>query len=199
MNPELITDIGDSAVLTGITLAGIVYLWLCHCKKGASALALALLCAAIIIAVAKLVFLGCTGYLYYTYEIYSPSGHTALSMAVLGTYALLVSTRLTGFYRFIPSLIAVFLIAGIAITRLLLKLHNVPEVIAGLVIGSCSLLLVYCFLRTGRALPEFNIYVLIASAVLTAVVLHGTHFPAESLIHFVAAYVKMHVPVCIHT
>src|SRR5580692_9567197 len=88
-----ITDIGDAASLLAITGAGSAYLL--YRKSGRAALFLlsAFLLSIFFISVAKLVFIGCQGYLHQP-DIHSPSGHAAISTAVFLAYALLMRRRL---------------------------------------------------------------------------------------------------------
>jgi undecaprenyl-diphosphatase len=191
-----ITDIGDSLVMSGVTLTGTLYLLLHGCRKGAFALLLAFLGSAALIGITKLAFIGCSAQLHNNYELRSPSGHSALSTAVIGTYILIIASQLRGLWRFIPVILLVPLILAIAVTRVLLSVHSIQEVIVGLAIGSITLLCVHAFLTRGKNLPKFNAYALILYALLAAIVLHGFRLPAESFIHYLASFLTNHAAFC---
>lgn len=195
MDVMLLTDIGDSAVLGGATLAGIIYLLISGCRKGAAALALAFLGAAIFIGLIKLLFMGCDNY-WHSYNIHSPSGHAALSLAVLGTYGLLIASQLRGRWRFIPTVLFVVLALIIAVTRVKLGAHSVMEVVIGVAVGAIVLSAVRVFLARGGALPRFNAAAFALSIIVIAFLLHGFRLPAEILIRVMASYIKSYVSLC---
>lgn len=196
MNIILITDIGDSAVLGGATFAGIVYLLISGCRKGAAALALSFLGAAISIGLIKLLFIGCDGY-WRNYNINSPSGHAALSVAVLGTYGLLIASQLRkGWWRLVPVMLFVALAVIISITRVKLGVHSIMEVVIGILVGGGVLSVVRAFLSRGDNLPKFNAAAFSLSVILVAFILHGFRLPAEILIRFIASYIKSYVSLC---
>jgi membrane-associated phospholipid phosphatase len=197
MNAITITDIGDSAVLGGITLAGAVYLALAGCRKGAVALTASFLAAAVLIGLLKLLFIGCDGY-WHSWNINSPSGHAALSLAVLGTFGLLVGGRWRGKWRHVPFAAAICLAVLIAATRVKIGVHSVAEVIVGLAVGAAVLGGVRAFLTRGRPLPGFNVSALILTVLVTAAVLHGFRLPAEVLVRLIAEHIKTYVSMCRH-
>ncbi|HEU5047225.1 MAG TPA: phosphatase PAP2 family protein [Rickettsiales bacterium] len=190
----MITDIGDSAVLGGIALAGAAYLAWAGCRKGAAAMAASFLGAGIFIGLLKLLFIGCDGY-WRNYNITSPSGHAALSMAVLGTFGLLVGSQWRGIWRHLPFLGGIALAIAIAATRVELGAHTVTEVIVGIAVGSMVLACIHAFV-TRSAIPRFNSAALILTIMAAAVVLHGFRMPAEILLRFIAEHIKTYVSMC---
>jgi len=195
MFATFITDIGDSAVMTGVALAGSLYLYFCGCRTSATALMASLLLSAFMIGLFKLLFLGCGWLLPHHYDIRSPSGHAALSVSVMGTCALLISGRLQNIWRFLPPLVAALLVIAIAVTRVTLDAHTVAEVVAGLASGAFALLPVYIFLRR-CPLQGYDVNVFVLVIISAALLLHGTHFPAEDFIHAVAYYLGHSISVC---
>ncbi len=189
-----ITDLGDSSVICGIVFVGIIYLLYNKCGRGALALALALILSSCGIALAKLLFIGCGG-VSYTSSINSPSGHTALSLAVYGTYTLLLCSQLRGWRQIFVIVIIVDLIAAIAATRVVLGFHNITEVMLGIIVGGVALLLVQQYVKRGP-LKSFNVYLLILCIVITAALLHGFRLPAEHLIQEIAKYIRPYSPIC---
>lgn len=180
----------------GIAITGAVYLLVHGCHKGAFALLLAFIGASLFIGIAKIAFIGCGWHLGNQYDLRSPSGHSALSAAVLGTYILIISSQLRGLWRYLPAMLLTPLIFAIAVTRILLNFHSVSEVIVGLAIGGITLLVVHVFLNHGKKLPAYNAYALILYALLTGLILHGFRLPAENLIHYLASYLNTHVSLC---
>ncbi len=194
MNLTFITDIGDSFVLGCMVITGAGYLLFQGCRKGASALLLSLSGSAFLIGLLKLFVRGCNEGLH-RYGIYSPSGHAALSVAVLGTYALLLAGQLQGLWRFVPLLLLVPLISAIALTRLILGFHTAPEIIIGLIAGGIALLPAVVFLRY-NTIEKFNVYGFMLSALAVALIFNGFRLPAENFIVMLSQYIKTHVALC---
>lgn len=190
-----ITDIGDSLVLGGIVLAGALYLFFSRCPKGALALLFSLLGSALLISLAKLAFIGCGGHAK-DYNLYSPSGHTALCVAVFGTYGFIMASQLKGIWRFLPALVFAPLVFAIAVSRVALNYHSIPEVTVGFTIGGFVLICTAIFLKRGAPLPKFNLHALILYVIVTTALLHGFHSPAEHWIEVLASYVPKYAPVC---
>jgi membrane-associated phospholipid phosphatase len=185
-----VTDAGDSTLLAGIVAASAGYLLFSGCRKGAAAMILSFVTAAIIVGGFKLAFLSCGTY-YRRFGIQSPSGHTALSLAVFSAFAMLLASRLAGWRRFLVVLLLSLLIAAIGVTRVLLGFHTMREVIIGLIAGALAAGLVRSFLRHGE-IPPFDIRVLALSAVPAAILFHGTHLPTEGVIRWLAWHVKVY-------
>ena len=197
MNSELlisITDIGDSAVLFGMVVAGCIYLLAAGCRKGVMVLIFAFIFASSLIGILKLLFMGCNGF--YKTTMRSPSGHTALSVGVIGAYAMLIASQLKGWRIYIPYLFAVPLVIAIAVSRVMLGAHTVSEVALGLVAGGTTLLTVNWIVKRGEKPKKFNIAALLLTVFLIAAILHGYRLPAENFIQYVAGQIKHYIPVC---
>ncbi len=195
MLTHLVTDIGDSAVIAGITLAGMIYLLQSRCYRSATALAASFVGTGLLIGCAKLLFLGCNGHLA-DYDIHSPSGHTALSVAVFGTCTLLVSQKQARWRCYALGIVFLLFVTAIAMTRVMLGCHTVAEVVLGGLIGAVTLLSVYVFLKRSRDVPEYDRTVFAVLMISIMAALYSVHFPAENYIRLIAHYMKMHMPVC---
>jgi len=187
MNPKLLislTDLGDSAVISGLVLVCGLYLFFSHSRKAALALVFSFVCASVLISLFKFIFLGCSHWLN-TPNLHSPSGHTALSLSVIMTFAMLIAYQLKGWQRTLTYLIAISISAMIAITRVLLHYHTLLEVIAGLVVGLITLYAVHLFLKTGERV-KCNPATLLLIILVTTGILHGYRLPSEDIIQMIA-------------
>lgn len=199
-----ITNIGDSAVLSAMVLAGVIYLFLSGYRIGAIALALSLILSGGLISGFKLLFLGCAWFLPHQYNIHSPSGHVALSTAVLGTCLLLVIDRCHRLQRITLVISCALLITAIAISRVVLEAHSIPEILVGFAVGSLALVSVAMLLRYARykagqeTASEFNVTVFAVMIIAVALILNGTHLPSEQFIQAVAYYLGHNVHTCMH-
>lgn len=196
-----ITDIGDSAVLGAVVLAGVIYFFLSGYRIGAMALAVSLVLSGGLISGFKLLFLGCNWFLPQHYDLHSPSGHAALSTAVLGTCLLLVFPRLSRAQKIMLTASCTLLVAAIAASRVVIGAHTLPEVLLGLVAGGITLACVYGFLHYMRRRmletpPEFNVGVFAFLVVCVVMVLNGVHLPAENYIRAMAYYLGHNVHAC---
>lgn len=133
-----ITDLGDPALL--LPSCAILFLALFVTGQRAAARSWALsiaLCVAVVI-VMKIGFEAWGGRVP-ALHIRSPSGHIALSITFYGGAAILFANRRPLAVRLAAGLFAAIVIAAIAITRLLLRLHTPQEVAIAFVIGGGSL------------------------------------------------------------
>ena len=88
-----------------------------------------------ITAVLKIFFYGCPP----VSDMRSPSGHTGFSVLVYGGIALVTAVQTRGFCRILAVAIGSALILTIAVSRLVLEIHTLPEVSLGFIIGMLSL------------------------------------------------------------
>lgn len=192
----VMTDLGDSSVIGAIVVLAALYLLCSRCVKASFALVLVFVGASGAIALAKLVLLGCRTH-HDDFGIHSPSGHTALSMAVYGMLAILLSSQLKGAWRAIPAIMAALLIGMIAASRVLLGFHTSGEVAAGLTIGLMAILPGYFLLFNKHSVkPRFRILPLVILIMIAAALIHGNKIPAEGYIRLIAARLKHYLPLC---
>jgi membrane-associated phospholipid phosphatase len=189
-----ITDIGDSAVLVPLALAISLQMFVAGSHRRALLMLLSLIATAAAIGVLKVAMSGCSlvdGH----FRIHSPSGHAALSAAVVLPIAAIVAGQLQAWERYPPFLLAAILIAFIAASRVLLGHHSRDEVAVGLAVGLLTGLLTSCLIlrsppSTLRVLP------VVILALLVTVPLLGTHFPSEVVVRLVAGFIHRSVAFC---
>ena len=83
---------------------------------------------------------------------------------------------------------SVGLMLSIAVSRLLLDAHSVPEVGLGLIIGTVSLVL---FSRQYLACPNTKVWPLLVAAGILISILHGRELHAEQYLHRITGYLQM--------
>lgn len=191
-----ITDIGDSASLLAITLAGSIYLLIRQSSRAAAFMASAFLLTILLTGLIKLFSIGCRHY-FHIQTIHSPSGHAALACATLGAYAVAMHHQLAGRNRFLPSILLIPLILLIALSRTWLDFHTIPEVAIGLAAGGISLLIAYIILFRDKSIRPFDAYALGFWGILAAFLTHGIRLPAESLIHFIVFHIHSDIGLCV--
>jgi membrane-associated phospholipid phosphatase len=181
-----LTGFGDAAVL--LPLAATVALWLLLSRApGAAAWwAAAVVFCAGATAVAKIFFWGCPP----IPELHSPSGHTSLSTLVYGAMALITAVEGGRWRPRIAAAGGAGLILAIAVSRLLLDAHSVPEVVLGWLIGSASLALFAQGYRRCRPQDARLAPLLVGAAVLVSL-LHGRELRAEELLHRITGYLRI--------
>ena len=128
-----ITNLGSSLVLGGIITAFSLYLLLSGHRRYAVVAILGFLIPVSIIGTLKIMFYTCETNLL---GIESPSGHTAISIGVFCTIALLLYRLLPRFWGVLLCVVLFLLSGAIAISREILGLHSAADVIVGSVIGS---------------------------------------------------------------
>jgi membrane-associated phospholipid phosphatase len=178
------TDFGDAAVL--IPLAGAVLFWLLfYSSRGAAWWFAAVGFCVGTTAILKIFFYGCPP----VSDMRSPSGHTAFSLLVYGAIAFIAAAPSGRFRRLLVIGIGAGLILAIAVSRLLLDVHTLPEVGLGLVIGSVSLVV---FAGNYRWSADAKIWPLLLSVGVLMTFLHGQELNAEEFLHHVTGYFRIH-------
>jgi len=174
VSPEItqfITDFADQAmVLPTLAMIGV---WLLLAESRRTVLVWVASCAVVLggIFLLKLVLPCTTG----AYGLRSPSGHTGSAILVSGAVLLLVTRPARGRRSWA---VATALAIGVlvAVTRLTLGAHTLPEVIAGAVVGTAGVLVFSTAELTPPRVPSFY---LVAGFGVLALLLHGTRLPAE--------------------
>ena len=129
-----VTNLGDAAVTVPLALMTCCFLLVvCETRLAFGWLA-AILGAAVGIGVLKLLLASC-GHPLATVGLLSPSGHTAMSVAVYGSLSLLIADRLCSLLRNTIYLGGGLLVSGIAAWRRALGHHTLAEVALGLGVG----------------------------------------------------------------
>lgn len=168
---QFITDFADQAmVLPTVTMIGV---WLLLAESRRTVLVWAASCSVVLggIFLLKLVLPCTTG----AYGLRSPSGHTASAILVSGAVLLLITRPDRGRRSWaVAAAIAIGVL--VAVTRLALGAHTLPEVIAGAVVGTAGMLVFSTAELTPPRVPSFY---LVAGFGILALLLHGTRLPAE--------------------
>ena len=179
-----ITDFGELAV--SLPLAAAMLIWLLHySSRAASRWVLALGVCAGLTASLKIVFYGCPP----ATDIHSPSGHTSLSTLVYGALTFVTAIAWSGSRRVLVIGSGAGLILAIAVSRLLLDAHSVPEAGLGLVIGTVSLAM---FIRQYLDAPNAKVWPLLIAASLLISIFHGRELHAEQYLHQITGYLHVH-------
>jgi membrane-associated phospholipid phosphatase len=186
-----LTDFGDLAVL--LPLATTILLWLLLSgARGAAAWWLAALIVCIGgIGLLKIYLAACVP----SGDLRSPSGHSGFSMLVYGALAASLAIRAEARWRRLLAVGAgLLIVAGIAISRLVLGAHTPIEDVIGLLIGGASLGLFVA--GSGLRLQTLNLRPLLLAAALIVILLHGRELHAEEMLHAMGIYLAKTGVVC---
>ena len=189
-----ITNLGDSAVTGTLSLGLFAYLLAQREKKAALALAVAVGMATLTIFLGKLALYTRCDNAPLFWNLASPSGHTAISIALYGMFAVLVSSAQTGRYRLYPYFAAAPLVTLIALSRLFLHLHSTGDVVAGGIVGLACLGAGRFLMRGEKVSCRWPPFAFIA--LILFIGLFGLHFPAERLINLLSAYLRDRIRLC---
>jgi hypothetical protein len=100
-----------------------------------------------------------------------------------------VATARPGLRRLLVIVGGAGLILAIAVSRLLLDVHSVPEVGLGLLIGILSLAL---FSHQYLQGPNTEVWPLLVAASVLVSILHGRELHAEQFLHQITGYIQVH-------
>jgi membrane-associated phospholipid phosphatase len=178
-----LTGFGDSALL--LPLAAMILAWLAlgGAPRTAAWWAAAVALCIGVTASLKIFFWGCPP----IGDLRSPSGHTSLSTLVYGAMALFVAGEIGGWRGRVAAVGGAGLVLAIALSRLWLDAHSVPEILLGGIIGTASLAAFGCAYRR-RPPPGARLAPLLVTAVVLATLLHGSELHAEGLLHRITRY-----------
>lgn len=178
----LVTDLGDAALLLPASLLLLGYFLYLGSGRAAAIWASTLaLCLGLTVAL-KLSF-GACGARFPLLDIRSPSGHTSLSLTFYACCALALSAEQDRATRFALVLASGVVVAGIALSRILLSMHTAEDVAAGLLIGCCCVSwfgLRYAGAAASTPQPQWQ--PVLAALVVLAVTTHGLHLGIEDAI-----------------
>jgi membrane-associated phospholipid phosphatase len=182
-----LTDFADEAVILPMVLAVAVTLAIQGWRRGALTWLLVVMSTFLATLAFKLMFLGCWP-VFGPMDIRSPSGHVAASTVVAGGLAVLLSKRRVSILP--AALLAAFVIG---VSRLVLGMHSLPEVIVGALIGLAG---AAALLHFAGAPPPLKIAPLLAVVVVVTAIFHGMHLPAEAAIRHTAFRAAQFIPAC---
>jgi len=190
----LVTDCGDAAVTLPLALLVLVFLLAARERLFALYWLLMVAGCGAAIGVLKLIFGACGGRLE-SLGVISPSGHTAMSTAIYGSLALLVAASLSARWRPLVLAAATLLIAAIAISRVVLRFHDLPEVALGLVVGIGAVAVFYAAMRRA-AVPVLPVVWLMLGGFAVVAVMHGTRLNIEPGMRGLAGALRLSLPWC---
>ena len=175
-----VTDFGDTAVTVPLAALMGCFLLAARQPRLAAGWALAIVGCAGAIGGLNLVLAAC-GFSLGIPGQASPSGHTAMSVAVYGGYAAVIAANLARPARELVVAGAAMLVIGIALSRVIVSGHSPLEVWIGLAVGVAALgLFVAVVVRYHQG--TLPIRWLLLPALAVALVFHGDRWPAERAI-----------------
>jgi membrane-associated phospholipid phosphatase len=138
---DFITDLADQAVILPLVLAVLVLLMALGEARAALWWVVAIAVALGGVLIAKIVFIPC-GHLLPVLAIQSPSGHTASAAAAYGGLMVLAAQAMGSpangpdqVRRYAALGLGTLVVAVVALSRILLHAHTVPETLLGAAIG----------------------------------------------------------------
>ena len=191
---RFLTDFGDTAMTVPLAVLVTLFLFAARQPRLAIAWLLVIGACAGLTGGLKLVFTVC-GYPLAGNGLRSPSGHTAMSIAVYGGLAALAGYGLRPALR--AALIAgtALFTIGIAVSRTIVGAHTTLEVVIGLVVGLAALATMIAVVAhyRPRGLP---LRWLAAGGIVVFLLFHGNRWPAERAIHRLASLLDILRPYC---
>jgi membrane-associated phospholipid phosphatase len=183
-----LTDFADQAVILPLVLAVAVALAVQGWRRGA--LVWLVVVAGVFFATLtfKLMFLACSP-LFGPIDVHSPSGHVAAATVVTGGLAVMFTRRRASI---LPAAVLAAVVIGVS--RLVLGMHSLPEVVVGAVIGLGGA--VALMRLSGPAPTRLRVAPLALVVVVVATVFHGLHLPAEAAIRHTAFRAAQFIPAC---
>jgi membrane-associated phospholipid phosphatase len=183
-----LTDFADQAVILPLVLAVAIALAVLGWRRGALIWLLVVAGTFGATVAFKLMFLSCSP-VFGPLDVHSPSGHVAAATVVSGGLAAMFTRRRVSI---LPAAVLAAIVIGVS--RVVLGMHTLPEVIVGAMIGLVG---AAALLRlAGPPPPRLRVAPLIAVVVVVATVFHGLHLPAEAAIRRTAFSAAQFIPAC---
>jgi membrane-associated phospholipid phosphatase len=182
-----LTDFADQAVILPLVLATAFALAVQGWRRGALIWLIVVAATFAATLALKLVFLSCSP-LFGPIDVHSPSGHVAAATVVAGGLAAMLSRRRASI---LPAAMLAAIVIGVS--RLVLGLHSLPEVVIGALIGLTG---AAALLRFAGSPPRLKVAPLITIIVVVAALFHGLHLPAEAAIRHTAFRAAQFIPAC---
>jgi membrane-associated phospholipid phosphatase len=191
---RVVTNFGDLDLLLPLSLVVAATLWRFETRSAAISFVGALVLCLGTLAALKLTLLSCGAYWHLL--IRSPSGHCGAATIVYGTIAVVLATHGPARLRPLWYGGAVLLIATIAASRIVLRMHSQAEVAVGLAIG-CAGLALFTLRYRGRPHPRINPIALGLALSVTSLVAYGSQSSAEILLRDWASLFRLHTGACL--
>ena len=182
-----LTDFADQAVILPLVLAVAVALAVQGWRRGAFVWLIVVAATFLATLTFKLMFLACST-LFGPMDIHSPSGHVAAATVVAGGLAAMFTRRQTSI---LPAAVLSAIVIGIS--RLVLGMHSLPEVVVGALIGLAG---AAALLRFAAPPPRLRVAPLLAVVIVVGTIFHGLHLPAEAAIRHTAFRAAQYIPAC---
>ena len=188
-----VTDLGDSAVT--LPLAALVLIFLLFARDWQTTRAWIAMIAGCVVAIGalKLAFIGCGNRLEFG-GIVTPSGHTAISVAVYLSFSRLLGGGAPRSLSLALYIGAALLVIGIGVSRLLLNVHDLGEVIIGFAVGIAGHIILW--MGAARRNSPLPVTMMAISAIVLIGARHGTRWDLEPRLHHIAAWLRFTVPWC---
>lgn len=202
MNADLlthITELGNFLVLGTISITLCVYLIMIDSRREALAMLLACVIPIAVIGILKISFYTCDTNLF---GIVSPSGHAAISMGVLGMAAVIFLKICKGIWRAIVPFCLIALAIIIGMSRVILGMHTLPDVVLGSFIGAViivaisKIILTYQSNRISYRPKGFHFFILALLLICGVGISYGVHLPSEDLMRSIAEKLRVNLMSC---
>lgn len=181
---RFVTDFADQAVVMPVVLAIGITLLVQGWRRGAASWLVVVFATFAVMLGLKLLFIPCG-----PPELHTPSGHVAAATVVAGGLATLL---MRGRAVMLP--LALLAAVVIGISRLVLGVHTLSEVIIGALVGLAgAIALVRLAGPPPRSVDPWRVAVVVA---VVALLFHGLHLPAEAKIHHTAWRLARLLNVC---
>lgn len=191
---RFLTDFGDTAMTVPLAVLVTVFLFAARQPRMAVAWALVICGCAGLTGGLKLIFTVC-GYPLAGDGLRSPSGHTAMSIAVYAGLAALLGYGLKPALRAAVLAVGTAFAVAIAVSRLIVSAHTPIEVVIGLVVGFAALAAMIGVVAHYRP-RQLPLHWLAACGFVVFLLFHGTRWPAERAIHRLAWLFDILRPYC---
>ncbi len=178
---KFLTDFADQGVILPVTLMTLLAFAILRWRRGVLAWIGVLGTTFVLMLLLKVAFHTCG--IAPGSARFNPSGHVASATAVYGGLAaMVIGDRYPA--ALLPALVIAFLIA---VTRLALGVHTVPDVVTG---GAVGLAAAAALHRLAGPLPPSGRWQPALLVLLVAALLHGAHLDAEAAIRDLAARLR---------
>lgn len=183
-----VTDFADEAVILPMTFAIGLTLWLLGWRRGAVSWVAIVCCTLFTMLLLKLLGVACGPN--HLPRMRTPSGHTAASAVLAGSFTALLSQR----HQRVAAMVAACAAAGvIGLTRYLLGFHSISEVLVGAFVGISGAV---AFAWVAGPAPRMQLWWLAVPIALVLPVFHGDRMNVEPHIWRAAYLISHRLDVC---
>lgn len=191
---DFLTDFGDTAVTVPLALLMVGFLLAARQPRLAIGWGLAIVGCAGAISALKLALSVC-GHPLSGSGLHSPSGHTAMSIAVYGGFAAVLGATLKRPAREAVIAAAAVPMIGIGLSRAILGVHSPLEVAIGVAVGAAAVGVILVLVARYRP-ARLPVGWLGAGALVVFLLFHGTRWPTERGIDYLSRWFDFLRPWC---